>query len=514
MFTMIIMFFVNLFRRRSEQRSTRRRLSQIDIGNDRNKNIIEYRNDPIESFIQDSYFENAIASGDNPELRNRVVCAAAWQCHRAHRGAVILHCGNYELENKLRNLFNSEIGYYAVNSFNPIYEPFYDATNASQISDIVINSSTNSCKIEGVGRSYIKGLTEFLQITGRRICVNSFVQCMYNREYEDIISMASSGTISEDTAREINSCLAQGQTQFGNIENYFSILSRQGAQILATDSRLSSAINILHALSNNEIISIDIGNSSNYLLINVCLQEIRQAMALGYEFTLFIDNLPARSSEFLPQILYSFSGRCNYIYSSKDVYADTQNASNEFYTLTARAKTVFAFKHNSGMSCDAFSRFFGTYFKREISHTITNSDNYMSYYQLLPGRSNADVYGMQDIERPRVKSDEISAQSMNHVYIMKSGHNGIISLTCGEGDARRVCSVQSRGRLRTSSRYTANGRRISWGIFILLLIFMPPAAFIYTFVLSGRVGKIISAILFIFVLFIYISYFVRILGMK
>ncbi len=500
MFRAIIGFFVGLFRRNSRRRDTDRQIDNIENQNDGNKNVAEYRNGPIEAFLPERTSENIVVSGANDELRNRVICATAWKCHEERRGAIVLHCGNSRLSDMMRNTFNDSEGFYLIDSSNPIYDPFV-GLNRNEIAQFVLNSSGERYKVERNGSSYIYGLSDYLQQIGRVNCINTFTNCLRERSYEDVMEQAERGLMSDFIARRINSELAQGQMQFGNIENYFNVIRQQSEAILAEELNIRSAISIKKALQQNQIISIDIGNASNDLVLNVLLQEIRDSMSSGIRFTLLVDSIPIDASEALGQMMRNFSGTCSYVYSSQDAYTDTQSTANVFETLIGRAGTVFVLQHYSGVACEAFSRFFDTYHKTEVNHTFTSGDTYSTFTQILPGSSSANIYGTQHIDRPRVESNEIASQHRDHVFIRKNGYSEVISVRCTSGNARTHYSMPSRVALRSAGTNTQrhSGRRsasrFNLLIFILLLIFIPPAAFIYSLVTCGRTGKIISAII-------------------
>lgn len=486
-------FIFGTFRRSSQRRNTNRQLDNIDIQNENQKNVINYRNCPIEAFLSSDRIENIVCSGANNDLRNRVNCAAAWNCHEACRGAVVLHFSNYALTNLMSSTFGDTSSFCSISQSNPCYDPFVEL-NRNEMSQLILSSSGTNYKIERIGNSYIYGLTDYLQLIGRPVCTDTFFNCLRDRSYEQIMEEAENGRISDFIARRINSELAQGQMEIGNIEQYFSVLKQQGSSIIATESTARNAISIRKALKNNEVIMIDLGGATNTLLLSVVIQEIRDAISSGMRFSLIVDSIPLDVSESMGQLFRNFSGLCTYVYSSQDVYADTQSTSNVFETLIGRAGTVFVLQHYSSAASRKFSEFFGQYQKVEVNHTFTRGDNYMTYGQILPGSSTADVYGTQHVTKPRVEESEITSQHINHAFIKQNGISEVISVQCTAGDARTQYEAPQRGGNQQPVRRRT--RRINWCIFALLFIFCFPASFIYTFFKTGRKGKIISAILF------------------
>ncbi len=497
----ILGFIFGLFRRSSQRRNRDRALDNIDVQNETSRNVIQYRACPIENFVPRETAENIVVSGANADLRNRINSSVAWNCHQTHRAAVILHCGNTALSELMRSNFSGETGFYAIDSTNPMYDPFV-GLGRNEIAQLILNSSGTHYKIERMGNSYIYGLTDYLQLLGRPICTETYANCLRDRSYEQIMEQAESGAISDFIARRINSELSQGQLELGNIEQYFSVLRGQGNHVLADETLVGNATSIKKALRQNEVIMLDLQDSTNDLLISVVVQEIRDAISAGSRFTLIVDSLPLDTTESLGQLLRNFSGQCKYVYSSQDVYTDMQSTSNIFNTLLGRAHSVFVLQHYSSDTSSEFSKFLGEYQKVEVNHTFTQGDSYMTFGQVLPGSNSADVYGTQLVNKPRVEAYEISSQSSNHVYIKQNGNNEIVSVECTRGSARSEQTIPVRLDNQHSRRRT---HQINWGIFVVLLIFCYPAAFIYSFIKSRTVGKIISAIFLLFFIFYIIA---------
>lgn len=495
---------IGLFRRDARRRNVNRWMQNVETENTQRKGVVEYTDCPIETFVSRTGDENIVVSGVNRELRNRVVCSATWNCYNAGRGAVVLHCGNSALVELLSDTFRDTVGLYSINASNPIYDPFLDL-DRSEISQLILSSSGNDCRIERNGSSYMYGLSEYLQLMGRPLCVDSYCSCLRDRGYEQTMELAESGRISDFVARRINSDLAQGQMERGNIEQYFNVLKQQGRNVLVAENSVDYAISIKSALRQNQVVTFDLGNASNALLLNVVVQEIREALALGLRFSVVIDSIPLSASESLDQLFRNFSGQCTYVCSSQDVYADTQSTSNVFDTLVGRANSVFVLQHYSAVTCQKFSEFFGEYQMTEVDQTLSSGDTYQTYGQVLPGAAYNDVYHRQHVNRRKVEPQEISGQNIDHAYIRQNGSGDIVSVRCSSGNARGLLTTPR--RRRPSGQIRSFFRQINWFLFGLLLLVFPPFAFIYSFVASGRTGKIVSAVLFVLTLLLIVWYF-------
>ena len=177
-------------------------------------------------------------------------------------------------------------------------------------------------------------------------------------------------------------------------------------------------------ISEKDVIIIDLISASNNLLISVVFQELRNAMAEGREYTLVLDSIPVDSSESLGQLLRNYSNACNFVYSSSDVYAETQSTEALFNTIMARANNVFVMQHNSAETNRRFSENFGHYRKIEITRTFTTGDSYGRYTQILPGQNINEILNPQPVDRPRVEEQEIASLGVNDVYIRRDRING------------------------------------------------------------------------------------------
>lgn len=484
----IIRFIIGFFRRISNRNRSRRQVRDIETQNERARNVSTYNPAPIEAFVVRNRRGNILVSGNNRSIRNRILCAAAYNSCLRRKPVVILHCGNSELESMIAAAYSGEATPHIINSRNPVYDPFVGLSK-EDISQLVISSSGNANKIERIGGTYINGLTDYLLSRGRRPIARSYIKCPHDEILSRVMAHRSSGEISEADATHINTEIMQGKTEQGNVEQYFRVLSTQASCILA--QKADNAISIRNSIEGDETIMIDLVAASNNLLVNVLLQEIRDAMSRGKEFLLVLDSIPVDASESLGLLIRNYANSCNFVYSSADAYSDTQSTANVFETMLAKANTVFVMQHNSAQTNKKFSEYFGEYQRIEVNTTYASGDTYATYGQVLPGSSNSDIISTQRVNKPRVEERDIAALGYDELYIKRDANNEIIQVRSTEGNATERYSEPRRN---TRSAARARRRGINWLVFILLLIFIPPAAFIYSLVVCGRTGKIVSAI--------------------
>lgn len=484
---------IGWIRRRIANARLRRLQRSIERQNAVNKNVIEYFDAPVEAYVSKTVTENIVVSGNNKDIRDRVCCAATYNAYKIGTPVVVLHCGNTQLENLLAQAFSLENGLHMINESNKLYDPFLDL-DKDQISELVLNSATESYKVNHNGGIYIKGLTDYLLARAQIPCARSYIRCPHDSMWERIQEHERNGILQSDVAREINDELTRGQVERGNVEQYFRALNRQASCILADkDTICNGAINIRNAINANQVIVIDIVSSSCDLLINLLVQEMKDSMSAGKNFTFVLDSVPVDSSEALGKLLRNFSSKSKFVYSSRDVYAETASTENLFDTLLGKANTVFITQHDSAETGEKISEYLGKYQKTEVNNTLTSGDTYAAYNQILPGYSNGSVVTQQRIDRPRVEESEITGLGYNRLFIKKEQRSEVISVRSSGGTARETYSEPRRKPFQTTSRGT-----FSWWIFIILFVLCFPISFIYGFFASGRRGgKIVFGILFL-----------------
>lgn len=493
---------VELFRQGRNRRANNQRLNQIDNENENRRNVVEYRSAPIEAFLPQSANNNVVISGSNNTLRERVICARAWKCHTENKPVLVLHCGNLNLADRLQQVFQGEDKFLRLDATNPIYDPFI-GLDRTYVSQFILNSSGREYRIERIGSSYLYGLYDYLQQIGRPICTETFYNCMRDRSHEHIIQDSEDGAISEFVARRINSELAQGQLEMGNIEQYFNILKQQGCDLLADEYNLNNAISIRRALHNGKVVSLDISDSANTLLLDIVVQEIRALLSDRIPISLIIDSIPVDASEAFNQLIRTYSGSNSLLYSSQDVYSSMQSTATHFESILGRAETVIALQHYSASSATKFSEFFGNYQKLEVTQQY-GSGRSGRFGEVFRGTYDNNGSSVQPVVKARVEEADITGQRSDHAYIKQRGQTEIIDVRITEGDAHTIYDMPDRAPVRRTNRHST----MSWGIFILLFIFCFPAAFIYSFVKSGRRGKIISAVLFFILVALFVIQYV------
>ncbi len=486
-------FIIGAIRNCIVRARARRELRRVQRENVRNKGVVDYHDAPIEAFVRRDTAENVVVSGNNKAVNDRVSCAAAYNAFKLGAPVVVLHCGNSQLESLLRQAFMGERGFHVVNDTHRCYEPFL-GLNKNRIAELVLSSAPEACRINYVGGSYIRGLTDYLLVRSRVPCARSYISCPHDDLESTIDDNEARGVISSTDANRIRDQLKKGLSERGNVEQYFRVLNRQADCILADKDMLArgEAVSIHEAVKNNEVIVIDIVDSSNELLLNLLTQEFNDEMAAGRSFTVVLDGVPVDASESLGRLLRNFSGRCRFVYAAEDVYVGATSNETVFNTILGRADSVFVSRHTSGASSKRLSEYFGQYRKLEIVHTAAMGQQYATYDQIFPGSNNVSNVVYQPMDRPRVEEPEVMGLGYDTLFIKQSHGNEIARVRVTEGEARGTYAEPR----RRVSLGDAIGE-ISWFVFVVLLLLCSPIAFAYAFFKARGRARIVFAVLFV-----------------
>lgn len=482
------------FRRRFARARVRRQLDSIERDNAAGRNVNEYRA-PVEAYVKSDRVENVVVSGNNKSIRDRVCCAAAFRAHSLGYPVIVLHSGNEQLERMLTDAFTADRrALRIINEGNKIYDPFLDL-NKDQISQLVLSSADDSCRIQHNGGIYIKGLVDYLTARSQVPSARSFIRCPHDEMWNRIRDHVNDGSMSSDVANVINDEITRGQSERGNVKLYFDVLEKQAQCILADRDAITSgrAVSIRRAVAGGQVVAIDVVPSSGNLLLNILTQEMKDEMSAGRPFVFILDGVPTESSKALGDLLRTFSSRCRFVYSSRDAYAESSGSENTFETIVGRANTVFVTQHDSARTGNRFSEYFGRYRFNEVNNSISTGDTYQTYGTILPGYSTNNVYSVSHVDRPRVEEREITGLPSDRVFIKQEGRTEIILLRVTSG----IASLTYPEPRRRSAASAGRRGHVNWLIFAILLVLSPPLAFVYGFFTSGRRGKIVFGSLFL-----------------
>ena len=406
--------FVSIINTILANKRTKQTIRNIEKNNELRRNITEYEPSDIEGFIErDKYVGSYVISGGNDLYRAKAAASAIACSLEQNIPVVALHEGNKSFEQEVINSTAFTRNKVIITSNTAVYDPFYNR-NENEICNLIFNSCTQSLKIDASGRPYILGITEFIKSKNIPPYCEMFLTCPHDILFEKIDDSENKGYLSTTSASQIRNELMQGQSERANIQSFFSQLSYQGAGVLSNKGNRNSAVNIKTAVEHNGLLMMDIGTSTNDILLNLLINEIKEVLATSKKIMLVLDNISINSNELLNKLITSLSSRCLTVLMSTDVYSMLGANENLFNTFTGNACKCIVFSHASGNTCTKWAEIFGYYDVDKISQNITTNQNFQWGY----GSGNSNSINVSTEREYIVKPEEIARLNQNEVFIL------------------------------------------------------------------------------------------------
>ena len=395
-------------------RRTKQTIRNIELNNELRRNIIRYDPSDIEAFIErDINVGSYIISGGDGINRAKAAASAAACSLEQNIPVIVIHEGNKAFESILAQATAFTGNKIIITSNTAVYDPFYNRNN-NEICNLIFNSCNQSLRINANGQQYILGLTEFIKSKNIPPYCEMFVSCPHDILFDKIDESEQKGYLTNSDAQRIRNELMQGQSERANIQSFFSQLAYQGNGVLSNKGNRNSAVNIKTAVQHNGLLMIDIGSSTNEILLNLIINEIKEVLATGKTIMLILDDISINSNEMLSRLIKSLSARCLTTLLSSDVYSMLGGDENLFYTFTGNASKCIVFSHTSGTSCSKWSEVFGYYDVDKITQNLSTNQNYQWGY----GSGTSNSINVSSVREFIVKPEEITRLNANEVFIL------------------------------------------------------------------------------------------------
>lgn len=167
-------------------------------------------------------------------------------------------------------------------------------------------------------------------------------------------------------------------------------------------------------MAHDGMIMIDIGSSTNEILLNLIVNEIKEVLMTGKKIMLVLDGINLNSNELLSKVMKSSSSRCLTTILADDVYSMLGADDNLFNSFVGNACKCIVYTHNSGVSCGKWSEVFGYYDVDKVSQNMGNNQNYQWGYGFGSQYSISVSTNREFI----VKPEEIARMNSNEVYVL------------------------------------------------------------------------------------------------
>lgn len=393
---------------------TKQTIRNIEKNNELRKNITRYDLSDIEAFIErDINVGSYIISGGNALNRAKAAASSAACSLEQSIPVIVLHEGDKTLENAVVNATSFTGNKVIITSNTAVYDPFYNRTE-NEICNLILNSCSQSLRINADGQQYILGITEFIKSKKIPPYCEMFVSCPHDKLFDKIDESEQKGYLNSNDALTIRNKLMQGQSERANIQSFFSQLSYQGRGVLSNKGNRNAAVNIKTAVEHDGMLMIDIGSSTNEILLNLIVNEIREVIATGKKIMLILDGININSNDSLNKLIKSLSARCLTTLLSSDIYSMLGGDDNLFHTFTGNASKCIVFSHTSGTTCTKWSEIIGYYDVDKISQNITTNQNYQWGY----GSGTSNSISVSTNREFIVKPEELARLNQNEVYIL------------------------------------------------------------------------------------------------
>lgn len=406
--------FTTLINTWLSNRRIRKIVRDIEKNNELRRNITRYAPSEIEGFIErDQQVGSYVISGGHNYYRSRAAASIAACSLYQGIPVVVIHEGNFELEKQIAAATDFTGNKVIISKNTSVYDPFYNRTN-QEICNLIINSAGSSIAIGAIGRQYINGIAEFIKSKNIPPYCYMFVTCPHDVLFEKIDEAHAKGYITDQKATQIRNLIMQGQTERANIQSFFSQLSYQGTGILSDKANRNKVVNIKTAVSHNGMFMIDIGSSTNDILLSLLVNEIKEVLASGKKIMLILDGINITTNETLSKVIKSLSSRCLTALVADDVYSMLGAEDTLFNLFTANACKCIVFSHPIGVSGTKWSEVFGYYDVYKVSQNLGNNLNYHLGYSFTTGNS----INISSAREFIVKPEELARMNSNEVYIL------------------------------------------------------------------------------------------------
>lgn len=406
--------FLSVFNTWLAARRTKQTIRNIQKNNELRRNITRYEPSDIEGFIErDIQVGSYVISGGVNDNRARAAASVIACALSQGVPTVVLHEGDFQLQNHVISATSFSSNKVIITNSTAVYDPFYNRSN-QEICNVIINSAGSNIMLNAVAQQYIIGIAEFIKSKNIPPFCDMFVRCPYDQLLDKIDDSQRIGYLDDQKATQIRNQLMQGQSEKANVQSFFSQLSYQGMGVLSKKGSRNSAVNVRTAMAHDGMIMIDIGSSTNEILLNLIVNEIKEVLMTGKKIMLVLDGINLNSNELLSKVMKSSSSRCLTTILADDVYSMLGADDNLFNSFVGNACKCIVYTHNSGVSCGKWSEVFGYYDVDKVSQNMGNNQNYQWGYGFGSQYSISVSTNREFI----VKPEEIARMNSNEVYVL------------------------------------------------------------------------------------------------
>ena len=337
---------------------------------------------------------NIIVSGGQNKDR---VCALIPFVHKAQTEnipVIAIHTNNLELEQMIQK---HSKGYEIISQNNC----FYDVFRGMPVDDIafLLYETMPENEATPAAESLLRALIEILLLVDGKITVHNLAQFPLITLKNKIDSMKKERILSSAEYDEINHYYLAGSIETDRVRIFLNKLARQcGAIYGKTSSNLS---NIKKMINQKGVITIDVGNSGNELLVSLVLNHLLLLQSQGRKFAVLFDGIPLskykKVTELFRNHVYAISNQ-DFISS---LSGNGQQGNELFTEITGSVDTAVLFRHTSGTTCQKWSEYLGKYRKIKIRYNISQTNAFMN-------TNNSRGVSVEETDELRIRAETLS----------------------------------------------------------------------------------------------------------
>ena len=385
-----------------------------------NRSVVEYKPSEVDAFFDPARgVYNALISGGDPRLRNSAIVAQAICSSLNGFPVVVLHEGNYLLEQQLRSTFSSSGKYKEISVNAPCFEPFY-GLNELEISKQILETAPKEYDIKYNAKDYIDGISAYLKANGRNRSFKLFSTCPHSMIFDKVDDLEIQGKISDHEAQAIKSKLMMGQSENYKLESYFSSFKMEIEPLMYVSKKGYRPLNIIAALKSNSILCFDLASITNKILLNTIIFQLKLALTKGLRYQIVIDSIPIESNDLYSSYIRAPSDKVCKTISADDFYAMVGGDEKVFSAVVGNMQTLIIMNHSSGHSATKWAEIFGQYDKYEESYSTSRGESRRTPFSLMGSPNYNRTVNISKNREYIVKPEMISRMGSGEAFVLSA----------------------------------------------------------------------------------------------
>lgn len=403
-------------------------MTSTDRANSINRSVNEYNPCSVEAFYDPQRgVYNSIVSGGNRSVRVRAMQAQAECAVQNGFPVVILHEGNRELENQIKMTFSGSGKYKEISNRNPGFEPFY-GLNELEISNQILETAPKDYDIKFNARYYIEGVSEYLTKSGKHLSFKMFSTCPHALIFDKVDDLRMQGRISDAEEQQIKSKLMMGQSENYKLDTFLASLQMEMSPIMYVPHQGHSPVNIISALKKDSVLCVDIASTSNKLLINTLVYQLKLALTRGLRYTLIVDSIPINANEMYASYIKAPTDKVCRMIASDDFYAMVGSDEKIFSAVVGDSQIVVVMGHTSGNSATKWAEVFGQYDKFEQSYSTSRGSSRRTPFSVFSSPNQQRTVNISKNREYIVKPEAITRMGHGEAYVLTAARGELAHL--------------------------------------------------------------------------------------